>query len=127
MLLKRIQPKLDPHLRPNQNGFRPKRSTTAQILALWRIIEGVKSNNLKCVLLFVDFSKAFDSVHKGKMMKILASYGIPSRIFDAISKFYEKFYKVLTPEGETDNRLLQHPRGCATGRYISPIPFRYSH
>ena len=42
MLLKRIQPKLDPHLRPNQNGFRPKRSTTAHILALRRLIEGVK-------------------------------------------------------------------------------------
>ena len=46
MLLNRIQPKLDPHLRPNQNGFRPGRSTTAHILALRRIIEGVKRNNL---------------------------------------------------------------------------------
>ena len=33
MLRRRIQPKLDPHLRPNQNAFRPKRSTTAHILA----------------------------------------------------------------------------------------------
>ena len=39
MLLNRIQPHLDPHLRPNQNGFRPKRSTTAHILALRIIIE----------------------------------------------------------------------------------------
>ena len=31
MILNRIQPILDPLLRTNQNGFRPGRSTTAQI------------------------------------------------------------------------------------------------
>ena len=66
MLLNRIQPKLDPLLRSNQNGFCPRRSTTAHILALRRIIEGVKRNNLKAVFLFVDFNKAFDSIHCGK-------------------------------------------------------------
>lgn len=39
MILNRIQPVLDPLLRPNQNGFRPGRSTTAHILALRRVIE----------------------------------------------------------------------------------------
>jgi len=32
-----------PILRMNQNGFRPKRSTLAKILALRRLIEGIKS------------------------------------------------------------------------------------
>ena len=90
MLPNRIQPKLDPHLRPNQNGFRPGRSTAAHILALRRIIEGVKRNNLKAVLLFVDFSKAFDSIHRGKMMKILRAYGILKQLVNAISTLYEK-------------------------------------
>ena len=74
MLLNRIRPKIDPLLRPNQNGFRPGRSTTAHILALRRLIEGVKSHNLKCVLVFVDFKKAFDSIHRGKMLQILSVY-----------------------------------------------------
>ena len=53
-------------------------------------------------MLFVDFSKAFDSVYRGKMMRILASYRIPNRIVNAISKFYENTkVRVLTPEGET--------------------------
>ena len=34
MILNRIQPEIDKHLRPNQNGFRPGRSTTVHILAL---------------------------------------------------------------------------------------------
>ena len=41
LLLNRIRPHLDDELRPNQCGFREKRSTVSQILALRRIIEGI--------------------------------------------------------------------------------------
>ena len=122
MLLNRIQPKLDPHLRPNQNGFRPGRSTTAHILALRRIIEGVKRNNLKAVLLFVDFSKAFDSIHRGKMMKILRAYGIPEQLVNAISTLYEKTRaKVLSPDGETD--YFEILAGVLQGDTLAPYLF----
>jgi hypothetical protein len=77
MLLNRIQPALDPLIRPNQNGFRQGSSTTAHILALRRLIEGVRSHNLKVIIVFVDFKKAFDSIHRGKIFKILRAYGIP--------------------------------------------------
>ena len=104
MLLNRIQPFIDPLLRPNQNGFRPKRSTTAHILALRRIIEEVKKNNLKAILVFVDFKKAFDSIHRGKLMKILEAYGIPEQIVKTITVLYENTQaKVLSPDGETDS------------------------
>ena len=55
MILNRIRPHLDPKKRINQNGFRPGRSTVAQILTLRRILEGVKYKNLPAVLTFVDF------------------------------------------------------------------------
>ena len=49
MSLNRIHLKINPHLRPNQNGFRPGKSTIAHIhiLALRRLIEGAKLDNLK--------------------------------------------------------------------------------
>ena len=58
LILNRIRCVIDPMLRYNQNGFRPKRTTVAQVLALRRIIEGVKANNLPAVLTFIDISKA---------------------------------------------------------------------
>ena len=103
MILNRIQSEIDEHLRPNQNGFRPGRSTTAHTLALRRLIEGVKSNNLQAIITFIDFRKAFDSIHRGKMMKILHAYGVPEELVKAISKLYENTRaRVLTPDGETD-------------------------
>ena len=58
-----IEPKIDNILRKNQNGFRRNRSTTSQILTIRRILEGVRANNLQATLIFVDFTKAFDSIH----------------------------------------------------------------
>ena len=70
MILNRIRPALDKHLRTNQNGFRTGRTTVSQILALRRLIEGVNEYNLPAVLTFIDFKKAFDTIHRGKMLKI---------------------------------------------------------
>ena len=58
MILKRIRPHLDCYLRKNKNGFRSGRTTTSQILALRRLIEGVKDNNIEAILIFIDFKKA---------------------------------------------------------------------
>ena len=49
-------------LRRNQNGFRKGCSTIGQILTARRIIEAVKTRQIPTTLLFVDLSKAFDSV-----------------------------------------------------------------
>ena len=88
LILNRIQPALDGKLRNNQNGFRPGRSTSAQILALRRIIEGVKANHLPAVITFIDFKKAFDSIHRAKMMRILKAYGIPPNLLRVIEAMY---------------------------------------
>ena len=74
MILNRIQPYIDPILRPNQNGFRSGRSTTSHILALRQLFEGVKSHNLKTIIIFVDFKKAFDSINRATMLQILEAY-----------------------------------------------------
>ena len=71
LLRNRIEPKFDNILRKNQNGFRRNRSTTSQILTIRRILEGVRAKNLQATLIFVDFTKAFDSIHRGKMEQIL--------------------------------------------------------
>ena len=40
---------------------------------------------------FVDFAKAFDSVHRRSLWKILQAYGIPSHLAEIIKSFYDNF------------------------------------
>ena len=122
MILNRIQPVLDPLLRPNQNGFRPGRSTTAHILALRRVIEGVRSHNQKAIIVFVDFKKAFDSIHRGKMMEIVRKYGVPSKLVDAIDQLYKETYaSVLSPDGLTEKFEIK--AGVLQGDTLAPYLF----
>ena len=71
LLRNRIESKIENIFRKNQNGFRRNRSTTSQILTIRRIVEGAHAKNLEATILFIDFTKAFDSIHKGKMEQIL--------------------------------------------------------
>jgi len=122
MILNRIRPHLDQFLRKNQNGFRVGRTTTSQILALRRIIEGVKDKNLEAALVFIDFKKAFDTVHRGKMLKILTAYGIPGELVDAIGTMYKNtFAKIISPDGETDTFEIM--AGVLQGDTLAPYLF----
>ncbi|XP_047495037.1 uncharacterized protein LOC125043129 [Penaeus chinensis] len=109
----------DHKLRSNQNGFRPNRSTVSQILTL---LEVVKAKNLKAVLTFVDFKKAFDSIHCGKVMLIISAYGIPGTIVSAINALYVNTEaQVLSPDGDTE--LKKKKAGVLQGDTLAPYLF----
>ena len=50
-----------------------------------------KSYRPKLYINFVDFEKAFDSVHRNSLWKILRHYGIPQEIVSTIQSFYNNF------------------------------------
>ena len=103
LLRNRIEPKIDNILRKNQNGFRRNRSTTSQILTIRRILGGVRAKNLQATLIFVDFTKAFVSIHRGKMEQILQAYGIPKETVAAKTILYRNTkVKVRSPDGDTE-------------------------
>ena len=109
LLRNRIEPKIDNILRKNQNGFRRKRSTTSQILTIRGILEGVRAKILLATLLFVDFTKAFDSIHRRKMEQILQAYGLPKETVAAITILYRNTkVKVHSPDGDTSTLLQEY-------------------
>ena len=122
MILNRLRPILDPLLRISQNGFRQKRSTIGQIIALRRLIEGAKGNNLPCILTFIHFRKAFDTIHRGKLIEILRAYGVPDKMIEAIEATYsETWAKVRTADGETET--FQILAGVLQGDTLAPFLF----
>ena len=122
LILNRIRSVLDLKLRINQNGFRFGRTTVAQILTLRRIIEGVKANNLPAIITFIDFKKAFDSIHRAKMMRILKAYGIPPNLLRAIEGMYTNTKaRIVTPDGETEQ--FDITAGVLQGDTLAPFLF----
>ena len=60
----------------------------SQILTIRLTLEGVLAKNLEATLLYVDFSKAFDSIHREKMEQILLVYDLPKETVAAIMMLY---------------------------------------
>ena len=84
LLRNHIEPKVEKILRKNENSLWRKRSTTSQILTIRRILEGVRAKKLEATLLFVNFSKAFDFIRRGKWEQILLAYDLPKETVTAI-------------------------------------------
>ena len=103
LLRNRREPQIDNILRKNQNSSRRNRSTTSQILTICRILEGVRAKNIQVALLFVDFTKASDSIHRGRMEQILLAYGLPKETVTAITILYRNTkVKVRSSDGDTE-------------------------
>ena len=68
LLLCCIRPTVEKVISKIQNDFKRNSSATSQILTIRHIIEGAQAKNLEATLLFVDFSKAFHSMHRGKII-----------------------------------------------------------
>ena len=103
LLLNHVKPEIEKILRKNQNGFWRNQSTTLQILMNHRIIEGVWAKNLKATLLFMDFSKAFDSIHRGKMEQIFLAYGLLQETVTALWMLYSNTkVKIYSPDEDID-------------------------
>ena len=97
-----IEPEIEKVLEKNQNGFQRNQSTTSQMLTICWILQGVHAKNLEATLLFVDFSKAFDSIHRGKKEQILLAYDLPKETITVIMMLYENmkvkvhFFDIVT-------------------------------
>ena len=78
--------------------------------------------NLDAAYIFVDFSKAFDSVDRTKMFEILELYGIPLPIINAIKILYTNTSStILTPDGETSSFPIE--AGILQGDTLAPFIF----
>ena len=104
-----------------KNGFQRKRSTTSQILSIHRILEGVRAKNPQATVRFIDFIKAFDSIHSGKMEQIQLAYGTPKETIAAITILYRNTkMNVCSPDGD---RLLRHCSRSTQGDTQAPYLF----
>ena len=67
-------------------------------------LEGARAKNLQATILFVDFTKTFDSIHRWKMEQIVLAYGLPKETVAAIMILCRNTnVKAHSPDRDTDN------------------------
>ena len=80
IILERMKGEVDKTLREEQAGFRQDRSCTDQIATLRIIVEQSTEWKSSQYVNFVDYEKAFDSLDREKLWKILRHYGVPMKL-----------------------------------------------
>ena len=100
VLIDRIRDGVNSKLRNEQAGFRSGRGTIEQLFILRYIIEQVVEWQATLYITFVDFEKAFGSVHRESLWKIMESYGIPCKIIHMVQMLYEDSDCAVLDEGE---------------------------
>ena len=80
IILQRILPLAEEVLGEYQCGFRANRSTIDQIFTLRQILEKRREYNCEVHNLFVDFRKAYDSIHRNGLFNIMAEFGFSRKL-----------------------------------------------
>ena len=89
IILERLKTTLDKRLRVEQAGFRQDRSCTDHIATMRIIIEQSLEWQTPLYTVFVDFQKAFDSVDRDAMWRLMYHYGFPPKFIAIIQQLYE--------------------------------------
>lgn len=78
-LLDRIKPIAEEIIGDYQGGFRSNRSTTDQIFVIRKTLPKTWDFNKDVYILFVDFKKVYDSIHRASLSNILREFKFPKK------------------------------------------------
>ena len=91
----------------HQCGFRRNRSTIDHIFCIRQILKKKWEYNGEVHHLFVDFKKAYDSVRREVLYKILIEFGIPRKLVRLVKmSLTETYSRVRVGKNVTDRSLL---------------------
>ena len=88
IILKRISTATDTIPHQEQAGFRKGKSCINSIFPLLQILESSKEWNSTIYMGFINFEKAFDSLHRESLWRILRDYVIPKKVVTVIKILY---------------------------------------
>ena len=120
ILLQRLRDALDSRLQNAQSGFRPGRSTIGQIISLREMLRYCRGHRrLTLMWLFIDFTKAFDTVSWTFLRAVLLAYRVPVKLVNAIMSLYDgATARVRTSDGLTEPITLG--QGVLQGDTLAP-------
>jgi len=105
-----------------QNGFRGGRSVIDNIFALRIINEILWEYNQRVQYIFIDFQKAYDSIHRDALGKCMKEFKIPTKLINICKTCIQKTKSAVRIEG-TSSSFFENKTGLKQGDTLSPILF----
>ena len=126
IIQKRLAEAMDDRIDPAQFGFRKSRSTSQPIHIYRRIQEIHEEAGLELVTILLDWEKAFDKVHQGRLVDALKRIGIPMKVVRVIEAIYRSPKFSVKEMGNRSSERRQNS-GIRQGCPLSPHLFNNSH
>ena len=92
------------------------------VFTLKQIIEKRREHNLETHIAFVDYAKAFDTIQRNRMWRIMDNIGIPSHLIGAIKSLYHD-NKIVIKSLNRVSEDIQVNKGLRQGWSLSPTLF----
>ena len=99
IILERLKNEVDNIFRDHQADFRQDRGCIDQIVTLRIIVEQSMEFDSSLYINFVDYEKAFDSIDRDTLWKLLRHYGMPEKIVTLIHNTYNGMTRKVTHAG----------------------------
>ena len=113
---------MDPKICHQQAGFRRNRSCADQIASLRIIIEQSLEWNSPLYVNFIDYLKAFDSVDRETLWKLVRHYGVPEKFVSLIRCMYQGMTCKVSHAGQMSDSF-EVKTGVRQGCLLSPFLF----
>ena len=106
----------------SQCGFRANRGTVDMIFATRQLQEKCKEQRQSLYMMFVDLTKAFDTVSRTGLWAILGKLGCPPRLVSIVRSFHDGMQARVTSAGET-SQPFEVTNGVKQGCVMAPTLF----
>jgi hypothetical protein len=123
MILHRIRDQIDRHLLPHQSAYREGHSTAQNMMALQELMENARCTTLPLFAVFTDFSKAFDSINREHLLKLLEEWNVPQRFIAFLDRSHEQQKLMVRFDGVTTDDHISPAVGVMQGDTLAPYLF----
>ena len=122
VLLNRLSSYAEGFLPEAQCGFRSGRGTADMIFSLKQLQEKSIEQNMPLYMIFIDFTKAFDTVDRTTLWKMLLKLGFPGHFTNLISALHTGMKASVKLKGELSSQF-QVNNGVKQGCVLAPTLF----
>ena len=122
IILNRLIAVSEANLPEAQCGFRPGRSTVDMIFTVRQVQEKCLEQNLDLYSVFIDLTKAFDTVSREALWDVLARFGCPPKFIQIIRLFHVDMTGQVLSNGEQSDPFIIS-NGVKKGCVLAPVLF----